>query len=376
MDARRVRERVRADDGLVGLHAHARDGRHETAGLHELARVDVGMGVQLVPVHLDGHDHFLHGRVACALAQAVDGAFDLRRAVLHAGHGERRRHAQVVVAMHGHGHVLDAAHALHQVLDAAAELLGQRIARGVGDVHHGGARVHGGLDDAHEEVVVRPSRVLRVELHVFDELLRVLHALDGALHAFVLGDAQLVAQVAGTHAQARVDARALRVPERLGGAVDVLLYRAREAADDRLVAGELGDAAHALEVARTGNGETGLDDVHVETQQLTRDDQLLLGVHGSARRLLAVAQRGVEDVDFAGHVRHVLSNPCLHALREKRGRAGDRQTNSTMIANPSIRARRKSPIVARKARDVRRHAPCVRTFAIRYSKQRRSTLLE
>ena len=50
-------------------------------------------------------------------------------------------------------------------------------------------------------------------------------------------------------------------------------------------------------------------------KELTRDHQFLLGVHGSARRLLAVAQRGVEDVDLARHVR--ASFPS-HARRSSR----------------------------------------------------------
>ena len=124
----------------------------------------------------------------------------------------------------------------------------------------------------------------------------------GALEALLLGHAQLVAQVARRHAQPGVDARALRVAQRVGGRVDVLLDRAREGAHGRFVASQLGDAAHALEIARRGDGEPGLDDVDAQAQQLTRHDELLLGVHGGARRLLAIAQRRVEDVDLARHL--------------------------------------------------------------------------
>ena len=132
--------------------------------------------------------------------------------------------------------LLDAVHMVHEVLDARAELLGQRVARGVGDVHHRGAGLDDGFDDAHEEVVVGAARVLGVELYVLDEVAGVLHALDRTLDALVLGNAQLVAQVARAHADAGMDARTLGVLERVGRRVDVLLHRAREAADDRLVA--------------------------------------------------------------------------------------------------------------------------------------------
>ena len=49
-----------------------------------------------------GHD-FFEGAVARALAEAVDGALDLRGPVAHAGQGQRRGHAQIVMAVHRHG---------------------------------------------------------------------------------------------------------------------------------------------------------------------------------------------------------------------------------------------------------------------------------
>ena len=242
-------EGVGAHDGLVGLHVHAGDGRHEAARLDELARVDLGAGVQLVAVHLDAHDHFLHGRVARALAEAVDGALDLRGPVAHAGQRQRRGHAQVVVAVHRHSDIVDAGHVVHEVLDARAEVLRQRVARGVRDVHHRGPRLDDRLDDPREEREIRPARVLGVELYVLDEVAGVLHALDRTLDALVLGDAQLVAHVRGRHADAGVDAGTLRELQRIGRRVDVLVHGAGQRAHHSRVAGQLGDAAHRLEVA-------------------------------------------------------------------------------------------------------------------------------
>ena len=78
-------------------------------------------------------------------------------------------------------------------------------------------------------------------------------------------------------------------------AVDVLLAGARQPEDDRL-RHRVGDPPHGLEVALRRGREAGLDDVDAELLELARDHQLLLDVHGRARRLLAVAQRGVEDL--------------------------------------------------------------------------------
>src|SRR5919106_1768987 len=71
---------------------------------------------------------------------------------------------------------------------------------------------------------------------------------------------------------------------------------AREAGDDRAV--HLArDRAHGLEVARRGDREARLDDVDAQAAELVRDLQLLGRVQRDARRLLTVAQRGVEDDD-------------------------------------------------------------------------------
>ena len=271
------------------------------ARARELAGVDVGVGVQLVTVHLDGHHDFLERGVAGALAQAVDGALDLRGAVLDAGQRKRGGHAQVVVGVDANGDVLDAADVVGKALDAGAKVVRHLVAGGVRDVHHGCARIDGGLNHALQELLVRTTGVLGVELHVLDVLLCVLHAVDGALDALVLGDAELLAQVLRRDAQAGVDARALGGLQRLGRAVDVLVDGAREANHHGVVAGKAADLLHRAEVARGGDGEARLDDVHVQAQQLLGDDELLLGIHGRAGRLLAVTQGGIKDGDLAGH---------------------------------------------------------------------------
>ena len=54
-----------------------------------------------------------------------------------------------------------------------------------------------------------------------------------------------------------------------------------------------------LEVARRGGREAGLDDVHLEADELAGDLELLGGGQPGAGRLLAVAQGRVEDADGA-----------------------------------------------------------------------------
>jgi hypothetical protein len=82
----------------------------------------------------------------------------------------------------------------------------------------------------------------------------------------------------------------------LPGALDVHAARAGETADDGLFE-LLGDRAHRLEIAIAGDREARLDHVHPQPLELASERELLLEVHAAARRLLAVAQRRIEDAD-------------------------------------------------------------------------------
>src|SRR5439155_3393280 len=70
------------------------------------------------------------------------------------------------------------------------------------------------------------------------------------------------------------------------------------------------DRLDRLEVAGRADREAGLDDVHAEPSELVRDLELLRRVERDARRLLAVAQRRVEDQYSVGIRRgHVVRSP-------------------------------------------------------------------
>ena len=84
--------------------------------------------------------------------------------------------------------------------------------------------------------------------------------------------------------------------ERFGGAVDVVGAGARQAADHGAL-DPLGDLRHRLEVAVGGDREAGLDDVDAHLVEELGDLELLFERHRRAGRLLAVAERGVEDDD-------------------------------------------------------------------------------
>jgi len=96
-----------------------------------------------------------------------------------------------------------------------------------------------------------------------------------------------------------VDTGVARLVDRAQRRVDVFLASAREADYGRPGDG-LSDSMHRLEVAGRRSGEPALDDVDAQALELARDRDLFLDVHRATRRLLAIAQRGVEDADVVG----------------------------------------------------------------------------
>ena len=59
----------------------------------------------------------------------------------------------------------------------------------------------------------------------------------------------------------------------------------------------VGDLAHRFEIAGRGDRKAGFDDVDAQIDQRLGDFQLFGQVHARAGRLLAVAQRGVENAN-------------------------------------------------------------------------------
>ncbi len=89
------------------------------------------------------HDDFFERGVAGALADAVDGAFDLARAGGERGDGIGDAEAEIVVAVRAQTmHVVDAAHFALQAREQRVDFVGRRVADGIGHVHRRGA----GLD--------------------------------------------------------------------------------------------------------------------------------------------------------------------------------------------------------------------------------------
>ena len=125
-----------------------------------------------------------------------------------------------------------------------------------------------------QELRLGAAGVLRAELDVVTQRLGEGDHLPRARHHLLFGHAQLVLAVQRAGRQKHVDTREFRDLDGVERGLDVLLRRARQAADDRRLAARatrdrldadgLGDVVHRLKVVRRGRGKASLDHVHAQ----------------------------------------------------------------------------------------------------------------
>ena len=148
----------------------------------------------------------------------------------------------------------------------------------------------------HREVTFGADGVFRRELDVVAIPRRSLHAGHSPLDDLLSGHPQLELAMDGAGGEEDVNPRLFGVLQRFPRSIDICVVAAGQPADGR-AADVGGDLPNGLEIARGGDGEPGLDDVHAQVGQGLSDLHFLAKVHAGARRLLAVAERRVENPD-------------------------------------------------------------------------------
>ncbi len=218
------------------------------------------------------------------------------RAVLDRGQGIGDRQAQIVVAMARQDDFAlaqDRQFAQQMGEDFAVAGRGG-VADGVGEIDGGCAGFHRGLHDLFQKFQFGPARVLRRKFDVLGVLQRLFDRLDADFNDLFLSLFQLVIAMNLAGGAKDVNAGVLCAADGFTGAVDVLGDAAGQAADDGF--GYFGgDGVDGFKIAVGTDGESGFDDVDAHGFQETGDFQLFASGQGRARRLLAVAQSGVED---------------------------------------------------------------------------------
>ena len=242
--------------------------------------------------------------VAAALAEAVEGALDLARTGPHRHQRVRHRVLGVVVRVDAE---MRARHVLVDVRDDGGNLVRQRAAVGVAQHHPARAGLVGG--SGHRQ------RIGAVGLVAVEEMLAVDHRLAIGLHdrldrlrdtfeVLLVGDAERDAHVIVPRLGHQADGSRMRLQRRLeagivgDGAPHTLGHaEGREGGVDEARVG-----LEELRIGDVGAGIAALDVVDADIVEGAGDQPLVLEREIHARRLRAVAQGCIEQVEaFAGH---------------------------------------------------------------------------
>ena len=302
MDTGLVRKGVGAHHRLVGLNRKARDARDQTRAVHDLCGIEAGLTVEQILTGAHRHHDLLERGVAGALAETVDGAFNLARTVAHGGERVGDRKPQVVVTMHREDRLVGVRDTLAQGSDEATKLIRDVVAHRVRNIDGTGAGIDDRLEHATEEVDLGASGILGRELHIVGVTPRPLNGMHRLREHLIRAHVELALHVDGRCGDEGMDPPGVGTGQRLAGTVDVLVERSGQTADPALL-DRLGHGLDGIEIARTGNGETRLDHIDTHPFQGLRDAHLLVAGHGGARTLLAIAQGRIENdqVVFCGH---------------------------------------------------------------------------
>ena len=171
---------------------------------------------------LEDHDDLFERAVAGALADAVDGAFDLARAGFDGGERVGDGEAEIVMAMDADDGGV--AERFDDAADDFAVFFGSGVADRVGNVDGAGSGGDHGARDLFEIIRVGAGSVFGGKLDVVHVRAGEFDGGDGVVENLLPGFLELVLQVDIAGGDEGVNAGTAGFVERAGGALDVELW--------------------------------------------------------------------------------------------------------------------------------------------------------
>ena len=196
--------------------------------------------------------------------------------------------------MSGDDSLVNPIHIVNKILDLSRILGRKAVASRVRNIHDRGPGLDGRLDHSGKVLIVRTPGVLGVELHILNIFLGIFNCSDGPLKNLLPGGIELVLYVGVGSSDSRVYPLVFGVFKRFRCHIDVSLHRACQSADRRPGDG-LGNLHDRIEIPRTGNRETRLNDIYSQLFKSLCHLDFLHSVELAPRHLLAITQSGVKN---------------------------------------------------------------------------------
>jgi hypothetical protein len=157
------------------------------------------------------------------------------------------------------------------------------------------------FDDATEELEIAPRRILRRKLHIVGIAPGLPNRRNGRVEACLSRDPQLALQVEIGGRNERMDTPTLGGRQRAARAVDIDRMTPRQRGDHRTL--DVGrHPSDSFVIGLRRNRKPSLDHVRPQHRELPRHLHLFVGAQRKTWRLLAIAERRVEDRQTVGHV--------------------------------------------------------------------------
>src|SRR6267378_3513614 len=165
MNSRFVRERIGAHDGFVRRDLGPRDFREHAACGEELFEQDSRCDTEAFFAHREGDYNLFKRCVSRALADSVDGAFNLADSRANGRERVGNRHAQVVVTMRAERYAIWIAEVFTHFGEHRAIFFRHCITNCIGQIQNCRAGIHSGAAHLAKEVDVGSSGVFGGEFH-------------------------------------------------------------------------------------------------------------------------------------------------------------------------------------------------------------------
>lgn len=249
VDATAVGVGVGADHRLVSLNHHAGVSGDQPGDGQELGGIDAGFKTEVILANEEAHDDLFERGVASALANAIDGDFNLPCASEDAGQSVCGGHAKVVVAVAAEDSLVAVRDVLDDALDKRSVFLGVGKSGGVGDVDRGRAGVDDGFDDSVDVLSIGSTGVFHEVLNVVGELAGNFDRVYAGFERLIWRHSELVDKVVFADTQTGVDSSRFSWLEGFSGDFDILLPGSSQTTDGDAF-DLFGEGVDALKVAR------------------------------------------------------------------------------------------------------------------------------
>ena len=182
----------------------------------------------------------------------------------------------------------------NKIFNLCAIIGWQTIACGIGNIYHGCPCFDNRLYNLSKILIISTTGILGIKLYVLDIAFGIFHSCHGALKDLFASAVKLIFDVTVACSDTCMYALVLGILQRIGRNINILLHGTCQGAY-RWPCYSLANLYDRVEIARTGNGKSCLNNIYAQLLQLFGHLNLLHGVELTAWHLFTITKRGVKN---------------------------------------------------------------------------------